>query len=175
MVSSPHMYNDGLLNIFTFGGILGLYYFPFSRLPLRLDGGIGVYSANDGEEKSPAGLWFKFGGETGFRFTPNFTLTVGAGWRQFQGNGRPLNSGIYAGLGMRFTFEAGERSSGGADGQYSRIQPQQPRARGQCRPCGLCFSLVPRNPSILKIRGGPCADKPPAGPQQQHGNGHLDF
>jgi len=130
LLSSPFMHDDGRLNFYTFGGTLGLYYFPFSRLPIRVEGGVGVYSANDGEDKASSNLWFRLGGETGFRFTPNITLTAGAGWRQFQGESRLLASGIYAGAGLRFTFETGERSSGGAgaslsqdDGVYPALTP----------------------------------------------------
>jgi len=124
--SSPFAHGDGQLNFYTFGGTIGVYYFPISRLPVRVDMGMGVYSANDGEEKTPSNFWFRFGGETGFRFTPNITLTAGVGWRQFQGASYPLASGTYVTAGLRFTFEAGERSSGGVSAsisQYDGVYP----------------------------------------------------
>jgi len=152
LFSSPFMHGGGQVNFYSFGGALGLYYFPFSRLPLRVEGGVGVYSANDGEEKTPSNLWYRFGGETGFRFTPGFTLTAGAGWRQFQGSDRPLSSGIYAGAGLRLTFEMGERSSGGAgvsllqdDGVYPALTPLY-----QQFPIG---SVKVRNNENAEIRG----------------------
>ena len=113
---NPYKNGDGSMRFLSFGGVLGVYYYPLSRLPVRLDAGLGVYTANDGDEKTAPGLWLRFGGETGFRFTPAFTLTAGAGWRQFQSinYSRPFNSGVYAGLGARLTFELGEQSAGGA-------------------------------------------------------------
>ena len=114
ILHTPFQYGSGGLNAYFGGGGLGLYYYPISRLLVRVDGGIGVYSANDGDDKTAANLWFRAGGELGFRFTPALTITANAGWRQFQGDSRPLNSGVYAGLGVRLTFELGSKSEGGA-------------------------------------------------------------
>jgi hypothetical protein len=36
---------SGNVQIYSFGGALGLYHFPLSRLFTRIDGGIGVYQA----------------------------------------------------------------------------------------------------------------------------------
>jgi hypothetical protein len=126
MLFSPFAFGDGQLNFYSAGGTMGLYYFLFSRIPLRIDGGIGFYTANDGEEKAPAGLWYRYGAETGFRFTPGFMLTAGGGWRQFQGTSRPLNSGYYAGLGARFTFGFRAKSTGGVSVLFSQADAVYP-------------------------------------------------
>ena len=111
---------DGSFQFFSYGGSLGLYYFPLARLPIRVDGAIGAYNAlytdvNNETSTQQPGMFLRFGGETGFRFSPSFTLTAGAGWRQYKnpGSEMPLNEGIYAGLGIRLTFEAGNPSQGG--------------------------------------------------------------
>ena len=127
MLFSPKEYNDGQINFYSFGALLSLSYFPLSRLPVRLESGLGIYSANDGEEKAPSNFWYRVGVETGFRFTPGISLTASGGWRQFRGESRPLASGVYVGLGVRFNFELGEQtSSGGASvflSQYDAVYP----------------------------------------------------
>jgi len=154
LLSSPFKYDDGQLSVYSFGGTLGLYYFPLSRLPVRFEGGVGVYSANDSEYKISSNLWYALGGETGFRFTPNITLTAGAGWRQLQGSAGTLNSGVYAGAGLRFTFEIGEQSSGGAgvsftqdDGVYPVLTPLY-----QQFPFGSAKILNNENAEIRNVR-----------------------
>jgi hypothetical protein len=106
---------EGTLQIYSLGGGLGLYYFPLSRLFTRLDGAAGAFWGQGETSRTPAGLWYRLGGEAGFRFTPSFTLAANAGWRQFQnpasGSGVFL-SGLYAGLTARITFELGEKSGG---------------------------------------------------------------
>jgi hypothetical protein len=93
---------------YGFGGVLGLYYFPLSRLLVRFEGAAGLYQALVEEGRGQAALWWRGGGELGFRFTPMFTLAAGGGWRQFQsGNGGVFNSGVYAGLALHITFESG--------------------------------------------------------------------
>jgi tetratricopeptide (TPR) repeat protein len=102
----------GDVQVYSFGGALGLYYFPLSRLFTRVDGGLGVYTGIlDNGHTSPA-PWWRIGGEAGFRFTPMFTLAAGGGWRQYQNaNGGVFNSGVYAGLALHITFETGGSSS----------------------------------------------------------------
>jgi hypothetical protein len=66
--------------------------------------------------KSDPGLFWRGGGELGFRFTPGFTLAANSGWRQFQdfqGSGQVLNSGIYAGLTAQITFQTGANRNEG--------------------------------------------------------------
>jgi hypothetical protein len=107
---------SGNAQTYSFGGALGLYYFPLSRLFTRADGGIGVYQSVIEGGKGNPGLWWRIGGEAGFRFTPRFTLALNAGWRQYQsGNGSGVfNSGVYTGLTLHISFETGRSSN--ADG-----------------------------------------------------------
>jgi hypothetical protein len=106
----------GNAQIYSFGGALGLYYFPLSRLFTRVDGGIGVYQGVIEEGRGKPGLWWRAGGEAGFRFTPVFTLAAGGGWRQFHSPSGVFSSGVYAGLALHITFETGRNSNAGGAG-----------------------------------------------------------
>ena len=108
---------SGSAQFYSFGGAAGLYYFPLSRLFTRLDGGAGVYQPIIEEGRGKTALWWKIGGEAGFRFTPMFTLAANGGWRQYQSGGGSgvFNSGFYTGLALHITFETGKnRRAGGA-------------------------------------------------------------
>ncbi|MDR0444221.1 MAG: hypothetical protein LBH44_12540 [Treponema sp.] len=98
------------MSFYSFGGSLGLYFFPLSRLFTRIDGAIGVYRPAYEGENGNAGLYFRGGGEIGFRFTPAFTLAASAGWRQFEADSKTFNSGLYAGLTAQLTFQTGKAS-----------------------------------------------------------------
>jgi tetratricopeptide (TPR) repeat protein len=118
--------NSENVSFYSAGGVLGLFYFPLSRLFTRLDGAVGVYQATLAEGRSNPGLFWRAGGEVGFRFTPGFTLAVNAGWRQYQRTGGVLNSGLYAGLTAQITFQTGANRSegiGAALDQYEAIYP----------------------------------------------------
>jgi tetratricopeptide (TPR) repeat protein len=103
----------GNAQLYSFGGALGLYYFPLSRLFTRVDGGIGVYQGVIEEGKGEPALWWRIGGEAGFRFTPMFTLALSGGWRQFQSPSGVFSSGIYTGLTLHISFETGRNSNAG--------------------------------------------------------------
>ena len=113
---------SGSAQFYSFGGALGLYYFPLSRLFARVDGGAGVYQSVIEEGRGQAALWWKIGGGAGFRFTPMFTLAANGGWRQYQSGGGGsgvFNSGFYTGLALHITFETGKnRSAGGAGAAF---------------------------------------------------------
>jgi hypothetical protein len=111
---SPVAETEDTLQLYTAGLGLGLYYYPLSRLSLRLDGAMGLYRAlyGDGSESS----WYGWAGaEAGFRFTPSFILSAGGGWRYLRDkySSRPIYSGLYAGLSLQFNFETSSSSSGG--------------------------------------------------------------
>jgi hypothetical protein len=53
---------SGTAQIYSFGGALGLYYFPLSRLFTRMDFGLGVYQGVIEEGKGKPGLWWRTGG-----------------------------------------------------------------------------------------------------------------
>ena len=125
------------VSFYSGAGVLGLYIFPLSRLFLRVDGAAGGYVSSRGKERSDIGLYWRGGGELGFRFTPAFTIAANGGWRQFTDgynitdsgfNSNSLaNSGFYTGLTVQFTFQAG--SSSGREGlsvnfdQYEEMFP----------------------------------------------------
>jgi tetratricopeptide (TPR) repeat protein len=111
MVNSLKEPAEGNIQMYAFGGGPGLYYFPLSRLFTRIDGALGVYQGAGSEMKSGAGLWWRGGGEIGFRFTPSFTLAANGGWRQYNsaagsgGGTGVFNSGIYTGLTAQIVLE----------------------------------------------------------------------
>jgi hypothetical protein len=108
---------EGNLALYSAGFDAGFYYFPLSRLLTRLDWGLGVYTGVMDDGRSSPALWWRAGGELGFRFTPMFSLTAGGGWRQYRSGGSgDFNSGIYTGLTLQITFEAGRDSSVGGAG-----------------------------------------------------------
>jgi hypothetical protein len=101
------------VSFYSAGGALGLYFFPLSRLFFRVDGAVGTYQSTRGEMKSDPGLFWRGGGELGFRFTPGFTLAGNSGWRQFGGSDTVVNSGVYAGLTAQITFQTGANRNEG--------------------------------------------------------------
>jgi tetratricopeptide (TPR) repeat protein len=128
------------LSFYSFGGGLGLYYFPLSRLFTRLDGGLGVFASSNGAGRSPAAFWWRMGGEAGFRFTPTFTLAADFGYKQYTGNSGV--GGVYAGLTLRITFET-TTSDNGVDLAVLQETPVFP----------LYLSLYQENPAAtLRLR-----------------------
>jgi len=115
---------------YSLGASLGLYYFPLSRLFIRLDGAAGLYTASLGSLLSPYGLYYRGGGEIGFRFTPSFLISANAGWKQYSNprdSSRPFNSGLYAGLTAQITLQfAGETGRNGAEGTLIQTDPIYP-------------------------------------------------
>jgi len=110
------------VNFYSGGGLLGLYFYPLSRLLMRFDAAAGISQAVTGESGSDPmvsmpGMYYRYGGELGFRFTPGFLISANAGWRQYQLNDNPdprkggeLFTGTYAGLTAQLTFHAGNRT-----------------------------------------------------------------
>jgi len=99
------------VSIYSLGAGVGLYYFPLSRLLTRIDGAIGVYIPSmDGNSGYPNMYW-RGGGEIGFRFTPGFTLAANVGYRQFLSDNGVFSSGIYTGLTAQITFQTGNNSN----------------------------------------------------------------
>jgi len=125
MTTNPVLGNDPKsLMMYSFGGTVGLYYFPLSRLFIRIDGAVGIYRGALEGFLSPYGFYWRGGGEIGFRFSPSFLLAVNSGWRQYEDSrpGRnPFNSGLYIGMTAQITIESGSDSRIGAEGTL--IQP----------------------------------------------------
>ena len=104
--------NPENLSLYSFGGVLGLYYFPLSRFFTRIDTTLGVYQPSLEGSNGQAAFFWRAGGEAGFRFTPGFTLAVNAGWRQYSDSGGgAFNSGISVGLTAQISFQTGTGSA----------------------------------------------------------------
>jgi len=103
------------LSIYSFGGCLGLYYFPLSRLFTRIDTAIGAYTPAIDGNAGFSNFYWRGGGEAGFRFTPGFTLAANFGYRHFHGKKQEGNglfsNGFYAGLTAQLTFQTGKNSN----------------------------------------------------------------
>jgi len=120
------------VSIYSAGGGLGLYIFPISRLLVRADGSIGMYVPSLDGKTGYSGMYWRGGGEVGFRFTPGFTLAANGGLRQFNA-GKDSNvsgkfsSGIYAGLTAQLSFQTGTGANREAVGvvldQYDAVYP----------------------------------------------------
>ena len=139
--------------IYSFGGVLGLNYFPMSRLFTRIDGALGAYIPSMEGESGYAGLYWRGGGEVGFRFTPGFTLAANAGWRQFQGENKTIfSSGLYAGLTAQLSFRTGKNANRESVGivfnQYDAVYP----VFMQLYQSNAAGSLVIRNNEDAEIR-----------------------
>jgi tetratricopeptide (TPR) repeat protein len=156
MLLSPTLGNDAnTYSFYSFGGGLGLYFFPLSRLFTRIDGAAGVYLSTSEGVRGDPGLYWRAGGEIGFRFTPTFTLAANAGWRQYQGTVNKekaaINSGVYAGLTAQITFQSGttNREAVGANlDQYDAVYPVFMQLY-QSTPIG---SVILRNNENAEIR-----------------------
>jgi hypothetical protein len=146
------------VNIYSFGGSIGLYYFPLSRLFTRIDGAIGAYIPDFDGKTGYSGLYLRGGGEIGFRFTPGFTIAANAGWRQFQGKREEgkgnsvFSSGFYAGVTAQLSFQTGRNVNRDAVGvvfdQYDAVYP----AFMQLYQTNGAGSLVIRNNENAEIR-----------------------
>ncbi|MCL2443307.1 MAG: hypothetical protein FWD13_07555 [Treponema sp.] len=124
--------NEMNVNFYSAGGVLSLYYFPLSRLFIRADGTLGIYAAATPLGNSSADLFWRAGGEIGFRFSPNFLLAANAGWKQFQVTGsneqgsNVFNSGVYAGLTAQISFQTGRGISEGVGAVLEQSEPVYP-------------------------------------------------
>jgi len=104
---------DKGVSIYSAGGSAGLYLYPLSRLLFRADGAIGAYIPGFDGKTGYTGIYYRYGGELGFRFTPGFTLAANGGMRQFNAsedsaNSDVFSSGLYAGLTAQMTFRTGK-------------------------------------------------------------------
>lgn len=101
--------------LFFYGGGLGLglYYFPLSRLYLSTGASFGIYQATttaSQEEKSASDLYRRFYAETGFRFTPEFTLSANASYINFY-TSADSETALSLGLSARYTIPLGKGGS----------------------------------------------------------------
>ena len=118
------------LLLYSLGASFGAYYFPLSRLFTRIDATLGLYKPSLDRQIGPAGLYWRVGGEAGFRFTPSFLIAANAGWRQYEDSRAgytPSSSGLSAGVTAQITIEVGAGSaSSGAEGVLVQSDPVYP-------------------------------------------------
>jgi hypothetical protein len=118
---------EGNVQFYSGGGVLGLYYFPLSRLFTRVDAAVGGYQALSDSGKSGPGFVWRAAAEVGFRITPMFTVAANAGWRQYNtGSGEVFNSGLHAGLTVQITFETGGSTRDGAGASFAQDESVYP-------------------------------------------------
>jgi len=139
--------------IYSIGGAAGFNFFPMSRLFTRVDGAFGLYLPSFDGKTGDSGIYWRGGGEVGFRFTPGFTLAANGGLRQYQSlEGDIFNSGIYAGLTAQLSFQTGKNANRESVGvvldQYEAVYP----AFMQMYQTGAIGTLVIRNNENAEIR-----------------------
>jgi len=146
---------DKSVSIYSAGGGLGLYYFPLSRLFVRIDGSIGAYIPSLDGKTGFSGLYWRGGGEIGFRFTPGFTIAANGGYRQYHmsdDTSKIFNSGLYAGLTAQISFQTGNNANRETVGvnfdQYESVYP----AFMQLYQNNAIGSLIIRNNENAEIR-----------------------
>ncbi|MFP3040390.1 hypothetical protein LQZ19_01090 [Treponema primitia] len=130
-----------------------LFYYPLSRLYLAAEGSLGLHQivqhlANRGTGYDN-GLWWRLGGEAGFRFNPSLVLSLSGGWKEFKGSGGvSLLTGMYAGLTAQFSFET-RASKADVQAAVSQDEPVYP----------LLLSLYRNNPAgIISITNNETAE-----------------
>ena len=99
------------------GGLdLGLYFFPLSRIYTGIGGGFGANSgyvnvreANDVYNTyNPTGLYYRGYADLGFRFTPDFILTVHGGYLSYiKQDFSAFNNGFFGGVGIKINKSVG--------------------------------------------------------------------
>jgi len=153
LINAIHGDKNKSISVYSFGGGVGLNFFPMSRLFTRIDGAFGVYIPGFDGKTGDSGTYWRGGGEIGFRFTPGFTVAANGGMRQFQtSSGDIFNSGIYAGLTAQLSFQTGKNANRESVGvvfnQYEAVYP----AFMQMYQTGAIGSLVIRNNENAEIR-----------------------
>jgi hypothetical protein len=117
---------SGNLQLMSFGAGLSLYYFPLSRFFVRGEGIFGFYGGAASASTS-TGLYMRTGAEAGFRFTPNFILSLNGGYGYYQNSydHKTLHSGVYIGLTAQINFETRAGSSS-IDMRVQQTEPVYP-------------------------------------------------
>lgn len=99
------------------GGLdFGIYFFPLSRIYIGIGGAFGANSGyvNVREETGvyntyyPHGLYYRGYADLGFRFSPDFILTVNGGYLNYiKQNFSAFNNGFFAGIGIKINRSVG--------------------------------------------------------------------
>ena len=124
------------MQLFGGGVDLGLYFYPLSRLYTGIGGSFGANSGvinirEDGgvyNTYNPFGLYYRGFAELGFRFSPQFILTVNGGYLAYvKTDFSNFNNGIYAGVGIKMNKSTGSKRQSKAVtvtlDQYDDINP----------------------------------------------------
>ncbi len=145
------------------GGLdLGLYVFPLSRIYLGLGGGIGVNSGfvnvreanNVYNTYNPNGLYYRGFADLGFRFTPDFILTLDGGYLSYvKKDFSNFNNGFFGGIGIKINKSTGNSKNKAKAltvslEQYGDIYPSFSRIYRE-NECGL---LTIKNNESAEIR-----------------------
>ena len=157
MTTMPVMRDDPTnIMFYSIGGSIGLYFFPLSRLFMRIDGTAGVFAKTIDGFVGPASFFWRYGGELGFRFSPSFLLAFNSGWRQYEDKRPdviPNNTGIYGGITAQITLSAqsGRTNVEGALVQDSPIYPAFMQLY-QTSPAGTVIIRNRENAEIRNVR-----------------------
>ena len=99
------------------GGLgLGMYFYPLSRIRFDLGGAFGANSGflnvreATGEylNYNPTGLYYRGYADLGFRFSPEFEITINGGYISYiKPDFSPFNNGFYAGVGIKLNKSTG--------------------------------------------------------------------
>lgn len=104
------------IQLFGGGVDLGLYFFPLSRIYTGIGGGFGANSgyvnvreANDVYNTyNPTGLYYRGYADLGFRFTPDFILTLQGGYLSYiKKDFSAFNNGFFGGVGIKINRSVG--------------------------------------------------------------------
>jgi tetratricopeptide (TPR) repeat protein len=144
----PKKNTETSMQIYSLGPGAGLFYYPLSRLSLRLGGAYGLYQAMT-SGKTYASTWWELGAEAGFRFSPSFILSAGAGYKVYDyTGGKSLYTGIFAGISARMQFET-ESSLGDVQAQVDQEESLFP----------VFLGLYRQNPiGVLRITNNESAE-----------------
>lgn len=118
---------------FYFGGLsLSAFYYPVSRLSLRAGASFGVYQSV-WEDVSQGDLYWRTYAETGFRFSPAFSLSAMGGYIDFMSSsGSSLYTGLQLGLSARYAIDT-TPSLGSISGTLEQLDPVFPLFFGMYR------------------------------------------
>ncbi|TFG63162.1 MAG: hypothetical protein E4H36_06270, partial [Spirochaetales bacterium] len=108
-----------------FGAGVNYFIYPIPRLKLRAGVALGAYIGSY-EEVYTANLFWKAYVQAGFRFTPTFSLLVGAGFSRYESSPEPFYTGIQLGLVADIQLSSLGKKDAGVSVETSRDFPVFP-------------------------------------------------
>lgn len=130
----------------------GLFFYPLARLRLSAYAGIGAYMGlwQRGSDTTMTGnLYWKAGAEAGFRFSPGFSLSAGAGWNDYLQENGSFYQGLSLSLAARINL--GGASEGRASLESADSVPVFPILSGDYRNSSF-GSITVKNSESAEIR-----------------------